>query len=84
MLRGRARTVDALDALSNDLRDLQQKVSGLESAVHELRQSQLDIGAHQLDQLDRLRAAVTTATDDLTSRVVATQALARAHVEART
>lgn len=84
MLRGRARTVGALDALSTDLRDLQQQVSALESAVREVQQRQHDMGAHQLDQLDRLRAAVATATDDLTSRVNAAQALVKAHVEART
>ena len=78
IVRGRAQTVGALDALSNDLRELQHKVAGLESAIHDLQRAQHDIGARQLDEFDRVRAAVAAATDDLTARVEATQAQVRA------
>ncbi len=78
MVRGRRQTVGALDALSNDLRSLQQQVASLETAVHELQRAQRDLGARQLDELDRLRVAVAAATDDLTARVAATQAQVRA------
>lgn len=78
MLRGRSHTTGALDALSNDLRDLQQKVAGLEAAIHDLQRSQRDLDARQLDEFDRVRAAVAVATDDLTARVEATQAQVRA------
>ena len=78
MVRGRRQTVVALDALSNDLRALQQQVAALETAVHELQRAQGELGARQVDELDRLRHAVTAATDDLTARVAATQAQVRA------
>ncbi len=78
MVRGRSHTVGALDALSTDLRELQQKVAGLEAAIRDLQRSQRDLDARQLDEFDRVRAAVAAATDDLTARVEATQAQIRA------
>lgn len=78
MLRGRAHTTGALDALSNDLRALQHKVAGLEAAIHDLQGGQRELGARQLDEFDRVRAAVAAVTDDLTARVEATQSQLRA------
>jgi hypothetical protein len=78
MLRGREHTVGSLDALSTDLRELQLKVAGLETAIHDLQRAQHDLGVRQLDELDRVRAAVAIATDDLTARVQATQEEMRA------
>jgi hypothetical protein len=83
MLRGRAHTVAALEALSVDLRDLQTKVAGLETAIADLQQGQHDLGARQLDEFDRVRAAVAKVTDDLTERVSATQAQLRAQTPAQ-
>jgi hypothetical protein len=78
MLRGRAQTIGVLDDLSIALRGLQQQVACLETAVHTLQQRQSELGAQQVDEIDRLRAAVSVATDDLTARVEATQAQLRA------
>ncbi len=83
VLRGHSRTTGALEMLSNDLRDLQQKVAGLEAAIHDLQRGQRDVDRRQLDEFDRVRAAVATATDDLTARVVATQEMVRAQIRAR-
>ena len=72
MLRGRSHTATALDGLTRDLQALQQKVAAIEAAVHDLQRGQADLGARQLDEFDRVRAAVAAATDDLTARVNAT------------
>ena len=77
MVRGRAHTVGTLEALSNDLRQLQQQVAGLEAAVHDLQRGQAAMGARQLDEFDRVRASLAAATDDLVARVEATQAQVR-------
>lgn len=77
MVRGRAQTVSALDALTRDLQALQEKVAGLEVAIRDLHRGQDDLRARQLDEFDRVRAAVAAATDDLSARVSATQAALR-------
>jgi predicted nucleic acid-binding Zn-ribbon protein len=85
LVRGRSDTVRTLDALSVDLRELQQKVVGLqdevvaltaraEDAVAELRLSQAALRERQLDELDRAREAVANATDDLSARLAALHA----------
>jgi len=78
IVRGRDHTVAALDTLTRDLQSLQQKVADLDRAIEDLRRGQVDLGARQLDEFDRVRAAVAQATDDLTARVVATQQRVRA------
>lgn len=77
MVRGRAQTVSSLDALTRDLQALQEKVAGLEVAIRDLHHGQDDLRARQLDEFDRVRAAVAAATDDLSARVSATQAALR-------
>jgi hypothetical protein len=69
LIRGGAATRAALDSLSVDLRELQQKVVGLESVLAELRREQIRVSDRQLDDLDAIRATVAAATDDLVARV---------------
>ena len=78
MLRGRTHTVAALDSLTADLQALQAKVASLEVALHDVQRAQHDLGTRQLDEFDRVRAAVATVTDDLTARIEATRAEVRA------
>lgn len=78
IVRGQHHTVTALDTLTRDLQALQQKVADLERAIDDVRRSQVDLDTRQLDEFDRVRAAVAQATDDLTARVVATQQRVRA------
>ena len=73
MLRGQSRTVGALDVLSNDLRELQQKVAAIETAIGDIHRGQRELSNRQLDEFDRVRAAVAAATDDLTARVASLQ-----------
>ena len=61
VIKGRATTQAALESLSTDLRALQDKVS---KELPLLRD-------RQLDEFDKVRAAVATATDDLMARVEA-------------
>jgi hypothetical protein len=63
MIRGRAPANAALESLSADLRALQLKVAALETA--------------QLDEFDKIRAAVADAVDDLVARVQAVDARSR-------
>ena len=78
MIRGGASTRAALDSLSLDLRELQQKVAGLEAAIHDLQRGQINLTGRQLDEFDAVRAAVAAATDDLMKRVQAMDARSRA------
>lgn len=78
MVRGGAQTRAALDTLTRDLQALQEKVARLESAIHDTQRGQDDLRARQLDEFDRVRAAVAAATDDLAARVSAAQAAMRA------
>ena len=61
LVRGRATTQATLESLSNDLRALQEKV-GKELPL---------LRDRQLDEFDKVRAAVAAATDDLMARVEA-------------
>jgi hypothetical protein len=61
VIKGRATTQAALESLSTDLRALQEKVS---KELPLLRD-------RQLDEFDKVRAAVAAATDDLMARVEA-------------
>jgi septal ring factor EnvC (AmiA/AmiB activator) len=69
LVRGQRSTTAALDSLSLDLRELQQKVAALEGTIADLGRGQAALDARQLDEFDRVRAAVADATDDLTERV---------------
>jgi uncharacterized protein (DUF3084 family) len=77
MAKGRAQVVPALDALSADLRALQAKVAELETSVNRLATAQASLDDRQLDELDRIRTAVASATDDLAERMTAVEARAR-------
>ena len=61
LVKGRATTQATLESLSSDLRALQEKVS---KELPLLRD-------RQLDEFDRVRAALAAATDDLMARVEA-------------
>jgi hypothetical protein len=74
LLKGSSTTNSTLDALSLDLRELQQKVVGLEGSLEQMRRAQQQLGERQLDELDRIRGAVAAATDDLVERVNAVDA----------
>ena len=62
LVNGRASTQSTLDSLTADLQALQLKVAALQPKVSELE-------ARQLDEFDKVRAAVAAATDDLMARV---------------
>ena len=62
LVKGRASTQSTLDSLTADLQALQLKVASLQPKVAELE-------ARQLDEFDKVRAAVAAATDDLMARV---------------
>jgi len=59
---GHAATEATLASLTKDLQDLQRKVEPLHQKIAALE-------ARQLDEFDKVRAAVADATDDLMSRV---------------
>ncbi len=71
MLRGQQQTDAALTSIGDDLRALQVRVDGLQASLSELQVAQRTTSSRQLDELDRIRAAVVAATDDLTARVQA-------------
>ena len=77
MVRGQAHTATALQTLAADLRELQAKVALLDVALADIGQGQAALGARQLDEFDKVRAAVAVATDDLTARVNAVHELLR-------
>jgi hypothetical protein len=62
LVKGRAATQSTLDSLTADLQALQPKVAALQLKV-------AAIEAQQLDEFDKVRAAVAAATDDLVARV---------------
>lgn len=71
MVAGRSDTAAALDALSVDLRALQQQVAALARHLHELDADHRAIGDRQLDEFDRVRLAVSSVADDLSTRISA-------------
>ena len=66
LLHGESNTTQTLDALSADLRGLQQRVDELGAAVASLQMQ-------QVTELAAIRNAVTAVTDDLVERVAALQ-----------
>ena len=77
VVRGGPATNAALQSLSVDLRELQQKVVRLEDTLNELRRAHVRLTERQLDEFDSIRAAVAVATDDLVARVEAVDARSR-------
>ncbi|MCU1359278.1 MAG: hypothetical protein JWN99_567 [Ilumatobacteraceae bacterium] len=71
LIRGGSATNATLQALSTDLRELQQKVVGLEASLQEMQRNHVRMNERQLDDYDRIRTAVGQATDDLVARVAA-------------
>ena len=70
-VNGRANTVATLESLSADLRSLQEKVAAMELRMREADIAQAALRDRQLDEFDRVRAAVASATDDLSARIAA-------------
>jgi transcriptional regulator with XRE-family HTH domain len=62
IVNGRAATQSTLESLTADLQALQLKVEALQPRL-------TAIEARQLDEFDKVRAAVADATDDLMARV---------------
>ena len=62
LVKGRATTQSILDSLTADLQELQLKVAALQPKI-------AAVEARQLDEFDKVRAAVAGATDDLMARV---------------
>ena len=62
IVNGRAATRATLESLTADLQALQMKVEALQPRL-------TAIEARQLDEFDKVRAAVADATDDLIARV---------------
>jgi peptidoglycan hydrolase CwlO-like protein len=79
LMRGRAQTATALDALSRDLRELQAKVATIETAIRDVQTGQRELGTRQLAEFDAVRSAVAVATDDLSERMNSLHAQVRAH-----
>ena len=66
MLHGRANTTATLDALSADLRALQQRVDQLTASIERDVRGLRD---QQLFEFDKVREVVIAATDDLSERI---------------
>jgi polyhydroxyalkanoate synthesis regulator phasin len=77
LVKGRSATQSSLQSLTTDLQALQQKVAAIEAHVSALSKELPLLRDRQLDEFDKVRAAVAAATDDLMARVDAL----RQHVE---
>lgn len=69
LIKGRPATEATLQALTTDLQALQHKVAAIEAHVATLAKELPLLGDRQLDEFDKVRAAVAGATDDLMARV---------------
>ena len=69
LVKGRANTQSTLQSLTTDLQSLQQKVAAIEAYVATLSKDLPLLRDRQLDEFDKVRAAVADATDDLMARV---------------
>jgi polyhydroxyalkanoate synthesis regulator phasin len=69
LVKGQAATQSTLESLTHDLQALQQKVAAIESQVGGLSKELPLLRDRQLDEFDKVRAAVANATDDLMARV---------------
>ena len=77
LVKGRAATNSTLASLTTDLQALQQKVAAIEAQIASLSKELPLLRDRQLDEFDKVRAAVAAATDDLMARVDAL----RQHIE---
>lgn len=75
--KGQSTTQSTLQTLTTDLQELQRKVAAIEDHVITLSKELPLLRDRQLDEFDKVRAAVSSATDDLMARVEAL----REHVE---
>lgn len=75
--KGQSTTQSTLQTLTTDLQELQRKVAAIEDHVTTLSKELPLLRDRQLDEFDKVRAAVSSATDDLMARVEAL----REHVE---
>ena len=69
LVKGRAATQSTLESLTTDLQALQLKVADIEAHVATLSKELPLLRDRQLDEFDKVRAAVAGATDDLMARV---------------
>jgi hypothetical protein len=69
LVKGGAATSSTLQSLTADLQALQQKVAAIEVQVAALSKDVPLLRDQQLDEFDKVRAAVAAATDDLMARV---------------
>jgi predicted nucleic acid-binding Zn-ribbon protein len=69
MVKGQVATQATLESLTRDLQALQLKVAAMETHVGSLAKELPLLRDRQLDEFDKVRAAVTGATDDLMARV---------------
>jgi outer membrane murein-binding lipoprotein Lpp len=71
LVKGGAATRSTLQSLTTDLQALQAKVAAMEAHVATLSKELPLLRDRQLDEFDKVRAAVASATDDLMARVAA-------------
>ncbi|MEO5898894.1 MAG: hypothetical protein ABIR68_02040 [Ilumatobacteraceae bacterium] len=71
MLHGHDNTTHTLDAISNDLRELQLRVDQLSAKLDLAFTGLVEMRERQLTEFEAVREAVITATDDLSTRVAA-------------
>jgi predicted nucleic acid-binding Zn-ribbon protein len=69
LVKGGSATSNTLSSLTNDLQALQQKVAAMEGQLASLSKELPLLRDRQLDEFDKVRAAVAAATDDLMARV---------------
>ena len=69
LVKGRAATQTTLQSLTTDLQALQAKVAAIEAHVAALSKELPLLRDRQLDEFDKVRTAVASATDDLVARV---------------
>ncbi len=69
LVKGGAATNSTLSSLTTDLQALQQKVAAIETQLASLSKELPLLRDRQLDEFDKVRAAVAAATDDLMARV---------------
>ena len=74
LVRGHVHVGDAIEGLSRDLRELQQKVGELDTRIAEVSTELAKTNAEQIKHLSAARSACDTATDDLAERIAALHA----------
>lgn len=71
MLHGHDNTTRTLDAISTDLRELQQRVDQLSAKLDLAFTGLVEMRERQLTEFEAVREAVIATTDDLSTRVAA-------------